>query len=377
MDLRLSEEQEMLKTSVRDFLATECPKTAVRELEEGETGHSPELWKKMAELGWMGLIIPEEYEGTGLTFQDLMAVVEETGRNILPGPFLSTIVGSFPILDAGTEEQKKEFLPGIARGEIILSTAFLEDSGLFDASGIAVKATAKGDGFVINGTKVFVELAHVADYLVCAARTGEGASPEEGITLFMVDTRTPGIYCEVIPTIGMDKQREVRFVDVVVPGKRVLGEVDKGWPLMQSTLKKGALVKCAESVGGMQACVDMTVEYSKERVQYERPIGAFQALQHLMADMWIAMQTSRYLVYEAGWLESEGLPSEKEVSMAKTYVNEAYRLVSKWGVRLHGGIGTSREHDISLYYRRAKAADIAFGGSDFHSELVAEKIGLV
>ena len=146
---------------------------------------------------------------------------------------------------------------------------------------------------------------------------------------------------------------------------------------MEKMLKKGALVKCAESIGGMQACVEMTVAYSKERVQYDRPIGAFQAVQHLIADVWIAMQTSRYLVYEAGWLESEGLPCAREVSMAKAYVNEAYKYVSKWGVRLHGGIGTSREHDISLYYRRAKAADITFGSTDFHNELVAGKIGLL
>lgn len=377
MDLRFTEAQEMLRKTARDFLTTECPKTKVRELEEVEEGYSPETWQKMAELGWMGLIIPEEYEGMGVTFQDLMVLLEEMGRNILPGPFLGTTVSTFPILEVGTEEQKREFLPKIARGELVLTSALLEVSGTFDASGIATKAMPKEGDFIINGTKLFVEMAHVADYLICATRTKEGVSPEEGITLFMVEAKALGISCEVMPTIGMDKLCEVRFEDVLVPGKNLLGELDKGWAVVEKTLEKGAIAKCAESIGGMQACVELTVAYSKDRVQYDRPIGAFQALQHIMADMWIAMETSRYLVYEAAWMESEGLPCAKEVSMAKAYVNEAYKDVTKWAVRLHGAIGTSRDHDIPLYYRRAKAVDTAFGSTDFHKKLVAEKIGLL
>lgn len=377
MDLRFTEAQEMLRKTARDFLSTECPKTKVRELEEADEGYSPETWQKMAELGWMGLIIPEEYEGMGVTFQDLIVLLEEMGRNILPGPFLSTTVSTFPILEVGTEAQKREFLPKIARGELVLTSALLEVSGTFDASGIATKAMPKEGDFIINGTKLFVEMAHVADYLICATRTKEGVSPEEGITLFMVEAKAPGISCEVMPTIGMDKLCEVRFEDVLVPGKNLLGELDKGWAVVEKTLEKGAIAKCAESIGGMQACVELTVAYSKDRVQYDRPIGAFQALQHIMADMWIAMETSRYLVYEAAWMESEGLPCAKEVSMAKAYVNEAYKDVTKWAVRLHGAIGTSRDHDIPLYYRRAKAVDTAFGSTDFHNKLVAEKIGLI
>ena len=377
MDLRFTEAQEMLRKTARDFLTTECPKTKVRELEEAEEGYSPETWQKMAELGWMGLIIPEEYEGMGVTFQDLMVLLEEMGRNILPGPFLGTMVSTFPILEVGTEEQKREFLPKIARGELVLTSALLEVSGTFDASGIATKAMPKEGDFIINGTKLFVEMAHVADYLICATRTKEGVSPEEGVTLFMVEAKAPGISCEVMPTIGMDKLCEVRFEDVLVPGKNLLGELDKGWAVVEKTLEKGAIAKCAESIGGMQACVELTVAYSKDRVQYDRPIGAFQALQHIMADMWIAMETSRYLVYEAAWMESEGLPCAKEVSMAKAYVNEAYKDVTKWAVRLHGAIGTSRDHDIPLYYRRAKAVDTAFGSTDFHKKLVAKKIGLL
>ena len=377
MDITFAEAQEILRKMARDFLSTECPKTKVREIEESTEGYSPELWKKMAELGWMGLIIPEEYDGMGYTFQDMTVLMEETGRNILPGPLVCTIVSTFPIIDVGTDDQKKEFLPKIAGGELILTTAMIEAEGIFNPSGITIKAVPKGDDFIINGTKLFVEMAHVANYLICAARTKDGASSEDGITIFIVDAKSPGINCEVMPTIAMDKLCEIQFQNVIVPKKNVLGELNKGWPIIQRMLQKGAIARCAESIGGMQACVDMTVAYAKERVQYDRPIGAFQALQHIMADMWTSTQTARYLVYEVAWMLSEELPCTKEISMAKAHVNESYKYVTKWSIRLHGGIGTSRDHDVPLYYRRAKAADIAFGGTDFHRELVAQQIGLI
>jgi alkylation response protein AidB-like acyl-CoA dehydrogenase len=379
MDIAFTEEQEMLRSTASDFLAKECPKTLVRELEEDEEkGYSPEIWKKMAELGWMGLVIPEEYDGMGMTFQDLAIILEEMGRNILPGPFFCTVVeGALPILDFGSDEQKSEFLPKIASGELIFTMAHLEANGVYGASGIAAKAAAKDDSFVISGTKLFVEMAQVADYLICVTRTKEGASPEDGITLFIVDAKSPGISCKVIPTIGMDKLCEVRFEGVTVPKANMLGELDKGWPIVEKVVERGATAKCAESLGGIQASVDMTVAYSKERVQYDRPIGAFQALQHIMADMWITLQTTKYLVYEAVWMESEGLPCAKMAAMAKAYVNEAYKWVTERAVSLHAGIGTSRDHDVGLYYRRAKAADIAFGGTDLHREAVAKELGLL
>ncbi len=376
MDLRFTETQEILKKMARDFLTTECPKTLVRKLEQSEEGYSPDVWKKMAELGWMGLVIPEEYGGMGYTFQDLVVLLEEIGRNILPGPLIATVTGTFPILEAGTEEQKNELLPKIAQGEAILTTALLEAEGVFDASGITVKAAPKGDNFAIDGTKLFVEMAHVASHMLCAARTSGAASPEKGITLFIVDSKTSGISCEVMPTIAADKLCEVRFKDVAVPSKNILGKLDEGWSVADMMLRKGAIAKCAESLGAIETCVEMTVAYSKERVQYDRPIGAFQGLQHKMADMWTAMETSRYLVYEVAWMESQGLPCAKEASMAKAYVNEVYKDVAKWAVRLHGAIATSADHDIPFYYRRSKAADIAFGNTDFHREIVAQKIGL-
>lgn len=379
MDIRFTEEQEMLRKSARDFLVAECPKTEVRELEEDEKGYAPELWDKMAGLGWMGLAIPEEYDGMGMSFQDLTVLLEEMGRNVLPGPFNCTVVqGAYFILEAGTEVQKKEYLPKIANGKLILTTALLEAGGIYyDPSGINLKATARGDKFVLSGTKVFVEMANVADFIICVARTKEGSAPRDGVSLFIVDAKATGLKYEVMPTIAFDKLCEVRFEDVEVPQENLLGELDKGWPVVQKIMQKGVIAKCAESVGGMQAAVDMTVAYCKERVQYDRPIGAFQALQHIMANMWIVTQTSKYLVYQVAWMESEGIPCAMEAAMAKAYVNENYKFITERTVSLHGGIGTSREHDAGLYYRRAKAADTAFGDTDFQKEIVADKIGLI
>jgi alkylation response protein AidB-like acyl-CoA dehydrogenase len=211
--------------------------------------------------------------------------------------------------------------------------------------------------------------------MIVVARTKDG-SGEDGVTLFLVDAKAAGIKAEVIPTIALDHLCEVVFKDVAVPAKNVLGKVDKGWAILQMLIRKGSILKSAESFGGLQAVFEMTVAYAKERVQYDRPIGAFQALQHKMSDMWIALGTSKYLLYEAAWKESEGEPSSKEASMTKAYINEAYKLITALGVKLHGGIGTSSDHDVPLYYRRAKAADTVYGSTDYHRELVAQQIGM-
>jgi len=379
MDLKFTEEQEMLQKTAIDFLSTECPKTKVRELEEDDKGYSPEIWKKMAELGWLGLMIREEYDGMGMSFQDLTVLVEQIGRNVLPGPFFCTVVeGANYIMAAGKGEQRKEFLSKIANGGLIVTTAMLEPGGIYyEAEGISLKAIAKGDSYVLNGTKVFVEMAHVADYFICVARTKEGSKSEDGITLFIIDAKSPGIDYEVIPTIAYDKKCEVRFKDVSVPKANILGEKNKGWSIVQNVMRKATIAKCAEACGGMQASVDMTVAYSKDRVQYDRQIGAFQALQHIMSNMWMITQTSKYLTYQVAWMESEGMTCDKEASMAKAYVNENYKWVTEKAVSLHGGIGTSREHDIGHYYRRAKASDDAYGGTNLHRELIAQYIGLI
>jgi alkylation response protein AidB-like acyl-CoA dehydrogenase len=377
MDLGFSEEQEMLRTSARDFLEKECPKSLVKEMAEDERGYTPELWRKMAELGWMGLVIPEEYDGMGMSFLDLVVLLEEIGRACVPGPFFSTVIlGGFAILDAGNEEQKKEFLPKIANGEMIVTLALTEPSGRYDADAITVKAVPDKDDYLISGTKLFVPDANIADYMVCAARTKDGASPDEGITLFLVDAKSPGIATTLLKTIAGDKQCEVIFDNVRVPKKNMLGELDKGWGVVERILEKATVALCAQMIGGAQAALEMSVAYAKERVQFGRPIGSFQAIQHYCANMVTDVDGSRFITYEAAWKVSEGLPATMEVSMAKAWVSEAYRRVTLLGQQIHGGIGFCMDHDMPLYFKRAKAAEPTFGDADWHREMVARELGL-
>ena len=377
MNLDFTEEQEMLKTSARNFLTNECPKTLVRELEEDEKGYSPDLWKKMAELGWMGLIIPEEYDGMEMQFLDLVILIEEMGRNIVPGPFFATVVlGGQTILIGGSEEQKKELLPKLSNGELIMTMAITEPSASYGASGVNLKAQAQGDDYVLSGTKLFVENAHIADLIIVVARTKEGGKAEDGITLFLVDGKSAGLKAEIVPTIADDKLCEVTFNNVKVPKKNIIGAVDKGWPIAVKVREQAALAKCAEMLGGADAVLEMTVAYVKDRVQYGRPIGAFQVIQHFCSNMWISVDTSRNIIYETAWKISEGIPASMEVAAAKGWLNEAYKFVAERGVQCHGAIGTTRDHDMGLYYRRAMAADLAYGDTDFQRELVAQQIGL-
>ena len=377
MDLSLSEEQEMLKKMARDFLTNRCPKTLVKEMETSEKGYSPELWQEMAGLGWMGLVLPEKYGGGGMSFLDLSVLLEEMGRSCLPGPFLSTVVlGSLPILDIGNEEQKREYLPKIASGEAIFTLALTEPNAKYDAASIAVKATADNNDYIINGTKLFVPDAHIADYLLCVARTNELAKPENGITIFLVDAKSPGISCAVLKTIASDKLCEVVFDQVRVPKKNILGQLDQGWSEVQKIIERAAVAKCCETLGGIQQMLEMTVDYAKERKQFDRPIGSFQVIQHYCANMATDVDGSRFSTYQAAWTLSEGLPCTKEVAIAKAWLSEACKRVTALAHQIHGAIGVTIDHDLQFYTRRANAAEATFGDADFYREIIAQEMGL-
>ncbi len=377
MDLSLSEEQEMLKKMARDFLTNRCPKTLVKEMETSEKGYSPELWQEMAGLGWMGLVLPEKYGGGGMSFLDLSVLLEEMGRSCLPGPFLSTVVlGSLPILDIGNEEQKREYLPKIASGEAIFTLALTEPNAKYDAASIAVKATADNNDYIINGTKLFVPDAHIADYLLCVARTNELAKPENGITIFLVDAKSPGISCAVLKTIASDKLYEVVFDQVRVPKKSILGQLDQGWSEVQKIIERAAVAKCCETLGGIQQMLEMTVDYAKERKQFDRPIGSFQVIQHYCANMATDVDGSRFSTYQAAWTLSEGLPCTKEVAIAKAWLSEACKRVTALAHQIHGAIGVTIDHDLQFYTRRANAAEATFGDADFYREIIAQEMGL-
>jgi len=377
MDLGLSEEQEMLKKSAREFLRGECPKQLVRRLDESDEGYSVELWRKMAELGWLGLVFPEKYGGSGRSFLDLAILLEEMGYNIVPGPFFSTVVlGGLTILAAGNEEQKMEFLPRIARGEMILSFALTEPAASYDAASVKTEAIAGNGEYVIKGTKLFVLNANVADCVLCVARTRKTENPEDGITVFLVDVRTPGLKCTLLKTLARDKQCEIIFDNVTVSEKSIVGRRGQGWPVVKDILQKAAVAKCAEMVGGAQAALDMAVNYAKERVQFGRPIGSFQAIQHYCANMAMDVSGSRFVTYKAAWKVGEGLPAALDAAIAKAWVSEAYGRVALSAHQIFGAIGFTMDHDLHLYYRQAKAAEIIFGDADFHRTAIARELSL-
>ena len=376
MDLGLDEQQEMLKNFARDFLEKECPESLVRAMEEDEKGYSPELWQKMAQQGWMGLIIPEKYGGTGMNLCELVVLLEEFGRALVPGPFIPTVVlGGVPIMEAGTDAQKDQFLPKIASGDLIMTMALTEPSAKWTADGVQLEAKKDGNDYVLNGTKLFVQDAHVTDSMVVVARTGKGSNPEDGITLLLVDSKSPGIKFEVLKTIASDKQCEVTFENVRVPGANVLGHEGKGWPIVQKTEKVATAAACAYLVGLSQMDFDVTLNYAKERVQFGRPIGSFQAIQHKLADAVIDVDGSRFITYKAAWSLQEGEPdADLMISMAKAWTSDASRRVVAHGQQIHGGIGFTKEYKIQLYFRRQKWMELMWGDADYHRELVAEKL---
>jgi alkylation response protein AidB-like acyl-CoA dehydrogenase len=377
MDFSFTEEQEMLRILARDFLAKECSKAKVRGMDKDESGYDPQMWHSMAELGWMGLTFPEEYGGMGASFMDLVILTEEMGRNILPGPFFSTIaLCALPLLEYGSSGQKTKFLPQIAKGESIWTFALAESSGRYKASEIELRAVLEGTNYVLQGCKLFVTDAHVADYILLVGRTGEGERPKDGITMFIVDAKEPNMRMEAIPTIGGDRQFKVRFDRVVVPKDNILGKIGIGWDIVDFILQRAAVLKCAEMSGACQAVLDMTSSYAKERIQFDRPIGSFQAIQHKLADMLLDVEAVQYLLYQAAWGISVGSPSIWQISAAKAKANEAYQRICIEAIAAHGAIGYTMDHDIGLYYRRVKGAEFAAGDTDLHREVIAIRLGL-
>jgi alkylation response protein AidB-like acyl-CoA dehydrogenase len=373
MNFNLTEEQEMLRKTARDFLTTNCPKSLVREMAKDEKGYPLQLWQKMGEMGWMGVIIPEEYGGAGASFFDLVVLLEEMGRACLPGPFFSTVVlGGLTILEAGSEEQKKEILPKLAEGKLLLTLALTEPSATYTAEGIQTKATQVDEGFLIQGTKLFVPDAHISDYLIYAARTRESKTPEDGITLFLVDPKSPGVSCTLLKTIAGDKQCEVIFDNVSVPGRNVLGDLHEGWLILDKVLEKAVVARCAEMVGGARQVLEMTVKYAKQRMAFGRPIGSFQAIQHYCANMLVDVDGCSLLMYHAAWRLSEGLPAAQEVAMAKSLINERFKRIAALGIQIHGAIGFTEEHDLPLYFKRAKAWESTLGDTSFHLDKIAK-----
>jgi alkylation response protein AidB-like acyl-CoA dehydrogenase len=379
MNFGFNEEQELLRSTARKFFDNECASEVVRKLMDGPEGMTPDLWKKIAEQGWTGLIFPDEHGGMDLGFVDLVVLMEEMGRAVVPGPFFSTVLlGGLALLEAGTDAQKKAWLPKITSGEARATLAWMEPSAELGARGLTLQATAKGEGFTLDGTKLFVHDAHTADVIVVAARTGSGKSPEEGISLFLVPTGTPGLSVTLLPTMDQTRKLcEVGLKSVALGADALMGPVGSGWAPLARVIDRATVALCAEMCGGAQKVLEMTVEYAKIRQAFGRPIGSYQGVKHKAADMLVDVENSKSITYYAAWAMDEGVPEGPlAVSMAKAYVSDAYRRVSGAGIQLHGGIGFTWEHDLHLYFKRAKGSEFTFGDATWHRERVAQLVNL-
>ena len=376
MDFAFSEEQEMLRASAREFLAKQCPPSYVRRMMEAEDAWDEAMWKRLAEMGWTGLGIPEAHGGVG-TFLDLVVVLEETGRALLPGPFFSTMGMAVPtLLEAGSEAQKQEVLSRIAAGEARATVALTEPAGRWDADGVTMSAQQSGDGWRLDGVKLFVPDAGAADYTIVAARTRSGG--EQGVTLFLVAGRPAEMTVTPLKTMDMTRRwYEVRFDGLLLPGDAVVGAVDQGWAPLKRALDWGAAALCAEMVGGAQHVLDASTEYAKTRQQFGKPIGIYQAVSHKLADMLLETESARSATYYAAWAVDADAPDRSLASsMAKAYTSDAYRRAAGNGIQVHGGIGFTWEHDMHLYFKRAKASEVTLGDATYHRELVAQALDL-
>ncbi len=348
MNFGFNDEQELLRSTARKFFDNECPSTTVRALMEDSSGMTPELWKKLAEQGWLGLIAPEE------------------------------LLGALALLEAGSDAQKKTWLPKICSGEARATLAWMEPSAEMGAAGITLQAAAKGSEFTLSGTKLFVHDAHTADVIVVAARTASGQNPEEGISLFLVPTGTPGLTVTLLPTMDQTRKLcEVTLTNVSLAGDAIMGAPGAGWKPLARVIDRATVGLCAEMCGGAQKVLDMTVEYAKIRQAFGRPIGSYQGVKHRAADMLVDVENSKSITYYAAWAMDEDVPEGPlAVSMAKAYVSDAYRRVSGAGIQLHGGIGFTWEHDLHLYFKRAKGSEFTFGDATWHRERVAQLVNL-
>ena len=378
MNFGFNEEQELLRSTARKFFENECPSTVVRALMETPEGMTPELWGKLGEQGWLGLICPDAYDGMGLGLVDLVVLMEEMGRAVVPGPYFSTVLlGGLAILEAGSEAQKKEWLPKLAAGDKRVSLGWMEPSATLGAAGVTLPAVSKGGTFTLSGTKLFVPDAHTADALVIAARTTAGAS-EDGVSLFLVPSGTRGLDVKLLPTMDQTRKLcEVTLAEVTLGSDALLGAVGGGWAPLARVLDRATVALCAEMCGGAQRVLDMTVEYAKIRQAFGRPIGSYQGVKHKAADMLVDVENSKSITYYAAWALDEGVAEAPlATSMAKAYVSDAYRRVSAAGIQLHGGIGFTWEHDLHLYFKRAKGSEFTFGDATYHREKVAQLVNL-
>jgi len=372
--LVLSEEQELLQQTAREFIREHSPVTKFRALRDAQDpiGFSRDLWREMAELGWAGIVFPEEYGGGGLGYAELGLLLEECGRSLVAEPFLSTVLlGGNAVLLAGNETQCKDVLPAVCAGERILALA-LQETSRHDPYRVALRAESSGDGYRLSGEKVFVLDGHVADQLVVVARTSGQSGERDGITLFLVDCDVKGV--SVTRTLMVDSRNaaRIRLEGVEIERSAVLGEVDRGSAVLDSVLDRATVGLCAEMLGGIQEAFDRTLRYLKERKQFGVAIGSFQALKHRSAIMFSEIELTRSVVMDAlRALDEDRADVSRLASMAKARCADTYFLVGNEAVQMYGGIGVTDEEEIGFFLKRARVAQMTLGDAAYQRDRYA------
>jgi alkylation response protein AidB-like acyl-CoA dehydrogenase len=371
MNFAFSEEQEELRKTVRSFLEAKSPETEVRKLMETAEGYDSAIWNQMgAEMGLQGLVIPEEYGGSGYSYVELGVVLEEMGRALLCAPFFSTVaLAANTLLQSGDDAAKKAYLPGIASGETIATLAFTEPSGKWDEAGITMQATGSGSDWKLSGTKSFVLDGHTASLILVAARTGKGVS------LFAVDGGASGLTRTALST--MDQTRKQAKLEFANTPAKLVGTEGAGWAVLSKVLDLAAVALAAEQVGGAQKVLEMAVEYAKVRVQFGRPIGSFQAIKHKCADMLLLVESARSAAYYAACVAAEGGEGlAVAASLASAWCSDAYFRCAGESIQIHGGVGFTWEYDPHLHFKRARCSQSLLGEPAWHRERVAQAIGI-
>ncbi|MGH7779922.1 MAG: acyl-CoA dehydrogenase family protein [Candidatus Binataceae bacterium] len=374
MALVLTDEQTMLRDNTRGFLSKNAPVAHLRELRDSHdvTGFSRDVWKEMVKMGLAGILVPTEYGGLGLGYVEAGIVMEELGRTLTPSPFLSTaVVAASAIAHAGSDKQKRQHLAGIVGGELIATLA-VDETAKHRPEKIALRATRSGNNFVLDGEKILVLDGHVADLLIVAARTSGAPGERKGITLFLTDPTTNGVTAERTPTVDSHNAARIRFDHVSVGADAVLGEIDAGWKPLEGVLNAGRAAVAAELAGLADQAFALTLAYLKERKQFGKVIGQFQALQHRAAILYCDLELTRAAVLKALQTLDESFDTAGAiVSVAKAKAGATATLAVQEGVQMHGGIGMTDEFDIGLFMKRARVGQELFGDANFHADRLA------
>jgi alkylation response protein AidB-like acyl-CoA dehydrogenase len=375
MDLDLTPEQELLRETVRGVCTRHAGLDIVRQLEDDPIGYPEKFWVQLSELGLLGLTLPEAWGGSEMSMVDAAIVYQELGRALAPSPhFVSSVISAGVVALSGTDEQRQSWLPRIAGGDAIITPAWLEPGRGFGPAGVQLTADPDAGGWRLSGTKRHVQFAAAADRLLVLARRSGAAGDREAIVLLLVDPRAEGVALTQQRTIASDTQYRVDFDRVHVPGEARTGAGSDGWATWSSVMQDGLILLAAQAVGGARHALDMTVQYAKDRRQFDKPLGAFQAIAHYLADAVTAVDGAETLVWEAAWARSQGRLVTRLAPMAKLFACKTFRDVTAMAQQVFGGVGFTVEYDIQLYFRRAKQLQISWWDDRYLEELIASDV---